>query len=672
MPRLPDESVIEEVRSLRESIARAAERYYAFDDPEISDAEYDRMMRRLEELEAEYPELATPDSPTRRVGAPPLEKFETAPHSVPMLSLENAMSREEVAAFDQRARKALGLSGPLSYTAEPKLDGVAVELVYENGSLVLASTRGDGYVGEVITDNVRTIRRVPLSLKGEGVPERLEVRGEVYLPKAHFARINQEREDQGLPLFANPRNAAAGSLRQLDSKITATRPLDMFCYGVGRVSGVIFETQFSLLKTLAGWGLPVNLAGTRGGVSLEEVFAYYEELSEKRHKAPYEMDGLVVKVDSISYQQDLGTTARSARWAIAWKFPPVQESTRVEDIVVSVGRTGALTPVAVLAPVSVGGATVSRASLHNEDEVKRKDVRVGDRVLVQRAGDVIPEVVKVLDPDREGRNPPFVMPRACPVCGSEAVRLQGEAVSRCINALCPAQVKERIKHFASKAAFDMDGVGDKLVHQLVERGLAKSFEDLFTLTMDDLVPLTRMAEKSAGNILSSIEQSKDVTLGRFLYALGIRHVGEHVARTLASHFKDIRRIMSASKEELQEIPEVGPVVAQSVASFFANPQNVEAVEELLRRGVRIKEEEAPEKGRPLSGRTFVLTGALSSMTRSQAKERIEAAGGRVSGSVSKKTNYVVAGESPGSKLDKARDLGVAVITEEDLKDMLGE
>ncbi len=685
MPEHPPSHVTEEVSRLRKDLERANLRYYALDDPEISDAEYDRMMVRLRDLEEQYPSLAAPDSPTRRVGAPPLPKFETAPHAIPMLSLDNAMSEGEVRAFDQRVRKGLGLSPSqaVEYTAEPKMDGVAVELVYEDGVLVLATTRGDGFMGEVITENARTIRRIPLSLKGEGVPRRLEVRGEVFLPRRHFALINEERLAQGLPVFANPRNAAAGSLRQLDSSITAGRPLDMFCYGVGRAEGASFKSHFGMLEDLDRWGLPVNLEGTRGRVGLDEVLGYYKELLAGRNESRFEMDGLVVKVDSLRLQDELGATSRSPRWAVAWKFPPNRELTRLKDIQVSVGRTGVLTPVAILEPVNIGGAMVSRATLHNEDEVLRKDVRVGDLVWVERAGDVIPEVVGVKEEPGRERGPGFRMPDRCPVCGSEVERgrkreklktierFREESATRCVNVHCPAQVKETIHHFASKGAFDMDGMGEKLVNQLVDKGYVKGYEDLFALTREQLLDLDLMGEKSAANILAALEKSRRVSLPRFLYALGIRNVGEHVAKLLARHFGTLDGVRNASRKELEGLPGVGDTIAESVKAFFHNPDNQRAVDGLLARGVVIEEgKKAGGEGAPLSGMTFVLTGGLSSMSRTEAKDRIEAAGGRVSGSVSKKTSFVVAGSDPGSKLDRARELSVPVIGEEELNRML--
>ncbi|MFP4473990.1 MAG: NAD-dependent DNA ligase LigA [Desulfatibacillaceae bacterium] len=651
-------------------------RYYVLDDPVVSDSEYDALMQELLAIEQAHPDLAVPDSPTRTVGAPPLDKFETAAHTIPMLSLDNAFGDEDLRAFHARILRQAGLPIPITYTVEPKMDGVAVEVVYENGEMVLATTRGDGHVGEVVTDNVRTIRALPRILKQHGehpVPERLEVRGEVFMRKPGFARLNRNREAAGQSAFANPRNAAAGSLRQLDSKVTAKRPLDIYCYGVGQVTGFDWDSHHAMLEALGTWGLPVN-PRIETGLDIDGVIAFYNDVQAGREEFDYDIDGVVVKVDSVPLQQDLGTTSRSPRWAIAVKFAATQATTTVREIFVSVGRTGALTPVAMLEPVNVGGVTVSRATLHNEDEVRRKDVRAGDTVLVQRAGDVIPEVVKVVEPDMEGRSEPFAMPGSCPVCGSDAVRLEGEAASRCVNVNCPAQVRERIKHFAAKGAFDIEGVGDRLVAQLVDRGMVSSPEDLLALSVEELASLERMGDKSARNIVNAIEQSRDIPLSRFIYSLGIRFVGEETADVLARRFRSLDSLRRATTGELVAVEGVGDVIAESVAAFFRRPENQRAVDALLEQGVRIREPETqPERSgeSPISGRTFVLTGGLATMTRSEAKNRISAAGGKVSGSVSKKTDFVVVGEDPGSKADKARDLGVTMLNEQELLDMLG-
>ncbi len=662
---LLDEDVKNRVAKLREALHWHNYLYYVLDEPEVSDAQYDRLMRELTDLETAYPELIEPDSPTQRVGAPPLEKFETASHTVPMLSLENAFDEEEVLAFDQRVRRFLGTDSQLLYTGEPKLDGVAVELVYQDGRLTEASTRGDGYIGEVVTANVRTIRAVPLVLLDTAsvtVPSRLEVRGEVFIPIEGFEQLNKERLGQGEQTFANPRNAAAGSLRQLDSGITAKRPLDIFCYGVGMVTDLEFASHRETLQALKALGFRVN-PDIKPQTGIEEILGYYKELLDRRHGFRYEIDGMVIKVDDLALQKRLGEKSRSPRWALAYKFPAIQETSRVLKIEVQVGRTGALTPVAHLEPVSVGGVTVSRATLHNEDEIKKKDIRVGDTVLVQRAGDVIPEVVKTITTKRTGAEKPFQMPCECPVCGSKVLRLEGEAVWRCINANCPAQVKESIKHFASKGAFDIDGLGDKLVGQLVDKGLLRSYADLFAMDNANVTCLERMAEKSAQNLMDAIEKSKQVTLARFIYALGIRHVGEHIARVLARRFKTLSALISANADELIAVDEIGPQVSESVRAFFDSPENKRSIERMLDAGVTVETEGALMDEQPLADKTFVLTGALDSMTRSEAKARIEALGGKVSVSVSRKTNYVVAGNDPGSKLDKARDLGVKILDE---------
>ena len=691
------EDVKKRAAELRESLHRHNYLYYVLDEPEISDAEYDRLMQELIALERAYPELVEPDSPTQRVGAPPLEKFETVAHTIPMLSLENAFDEDEVLAFDQRIRRFLKTDSPLLYTAEPKMDGVAVELVYENGRLVEASTRGDGYTGELITPNIRTIKTVPLVLSNTAsmtVPSRLEVRGEVFIPIEAFKQLNKERLASGEAAFANPRNAAAGSLRQLDSRITAKRPLEIFCYGIGMVTdlevklpahragaGVLpcssasrpgsrpVTSHWEVLEALKALGFRVN-PHIKPRARIEEVLAYYRDLLDRRHEFPYEIDGIVIKVDDLALQKRLGEKSRSPRWALAYKFPATQGTTRVLNIDVQVGRTGALTPVAHLEPVSVGGVTVSRATLHNEDEIKRKDIRVGDTVLIQRAGDVIPEVVKVITTKRTGVEQPFKLPVACPVCGAKVVRLEHEAVSRCINANCPAQVKERIKHFASKGAFDIDGLGDKLVGQLVDKGLVKSYADLFTLDQEAVAALERMGEKSAQNLMDAMARSKKISLGRFIYALGIRHVGEHIAHVLARKFKTLSALMSATSDELMAVNEIGPQVSESVRAFFENPENQENIERMLvEAGVTLETEEAPIN-EPLAGKTFVLTGVLDGMTRSQATARIEAMGGKVSSSVSRNTTYVVAGKDPGSKLDKAKALGVRILDEREFREML--
>jgi DNA ligase (NAD+) len=672
MPADLNPQIIEKTKELRTALHRHNYRYYVLDDPEISDAEYDRMLRELMRLEEKYPQLMRPDSPTVRVGAPPLEKFYSVAHSIPMLSLDNGFNDEDILEFDQRVRRNLGVSNNIIYTAEPKMDGVAVELIYENGKLVAAATRGDGQTGEVITANVKTIQTVPLVMQPDPstpVPPRCEIRGEVFIGLEAFKQLNQERIQQEQPPFANPRNAAAGSLRQLDSKITASRPLEVFFYGIGLVEGTVFESHGALLEVLKRWGFRINPL-IRSGMTIEAALNYYRELSEKRHQLAYDIDGVVVKVDSIALQQQLGATSRSPRWAIAYKFKAIQETTTIEAIEIQVGRTGALTPVAHLKPVNVGGVRVSRATLHNQDEIEKKDVRIGDYVLVQRAGDVIPEIVKVITSKRDGHETVFKMPSVCPVCNSRVVRMEGEAATRCINSSCSAQVKERIKHFASKGAFDIDGLGDKLVDQLVEKELLSSSADIFKLDETVLSELERMGAKSAANLKNAIDNAKSISFGRFLFALGIRHVGEHVAALLADHFRELDSLMNSSREELEVVEGIGPTVAESIIQFFEQKHNRRIIEEILASGVKLKAAATPKAGK-LDGQNFVLTGKLENYTRAQAKALIEAAGGKVSGSVSGKTDYVVGGDAPGSKLDRARKLGVKIIDEVTLKKMLG-
>ena len=665
-----DPAIINKVKELREALHYHNYRYYVLDDPEISDIEYDRLMQELIRLEQSYPELASADSPSARVGAPPLTSFDTFTHTIPMLSLDNAFSDDDIMEFDRRVKRQLGSRGEILYTAEPKLDGVAVELVYENGTIAAASTRGDGITGELITANVRTIGAVPLLMRkvdGSGTPSRLEVRGEVIIGIEDFKKLNLERLAQELPPFANPRNAAAGSLRQLDSRITAGRPLDIFFYGVGQVAGMEFESHWQILQSLNAWGFKINQL-IRPRIAVTEVLQFYRWLSEQRHQLPYDIDGMVMKVDSLRLQQRLGSTTRSPRWAIAYKFEALQETTVLENIEVQVGRTGVLTPVAHLKPVKVGGVTVSRATLHNEDEIEKKDIRIGDTVLIQRAGDVIPEVVKVISSKRRGKEKKFAMPADCPVCGSPVVRMAGEAATRCINASCSAQLKERIKHFASKAAFDIDGLGDKLVDQLVAEGLVTTYADLFNLEIDTLAGLERMGKKSAENLINAIAASKKISFARFMYSLGIRHVGEHIAALLADQFDSLEQLADSSEEMLTAIEGIGPIVARSIVDFFKQAENLDTIRRILQSGIQI-EFASPVIRKSLAGRTFVLTGALATMTRQQAKEQIAAAGGKVSGSVSRNTDFIVVGESPGSKLAKARELGVTVIDEAKFKEL---
>ncbi|HHH35732.1 MAG TPA: NAD-dependent DNA ligase LigA [Gammaproteobacteria bacterium] len=656
--------VIRRVEELRREIETHNYYYYVLDAPVIPDAEYDRLLRELQELERRYPQLVTPDSPTQRVGAAPVEAFGTVRHEIPMLSLDNAFSDDEVRDFHRRVTERLGVAH-VDYAAEPKLDGLAVSLRYEEGRLVRGSTRGDGYTGEDITQNVRTIHAIPLRLRGKAHPRVLEVRGEVYMPLSGFHELNRRQERAGEKPFANPRNAAAGSLRQLDPRITAGRPLSIYCYGVGVVEGARLPGRHSeVLNRLREWGLrvPEHLEVVRDA---EGCLDYYRRMAERRPDLDYEIDGVVYKVDRLDLQERLGFVSRAPRWAIAHKFPAQEELTRVLAIDVQVGRTGALTPVARLEPVFVGGVTVTSATLHNEDEVRRKDVRVGDTVIVRRAGDVIPEVVAVVKERRPRGARPFRMPKKCPVCGSEVVRAEGEAIARCSGGLfCPAQRKEAIRHFASRRAMDIEGLGDKLVDQLVERGLVKDVADLYTLSEDQLAGLERMGRKSAANLVAALERSKTTSLARFLYALGIREVGEATAQTLAAHFGSLEALMDADEEALQAVPDVGPVVAAHIRAFFRQKHNREVIRRLRDLGVRWPEQ-PPRKAEalPLAGKTFVLTGALESMTRDEAKARLQALGARVSGSVSRRTDCVVAGADPGSKYRKARELGVSIIDE---------
>ena len=673
MQKPVDPSIIDRVEKLRQALHRHNYRYHVLDDPEVSDAEYDRMMKELQRLEAAYPELEDPNSPTIRIGAPPLSKFDAFAHSVPMLSLDNGFTDKDITDFDVRVKRFLSSEDEVLYTAEPKLDGIAVELVYENGMLITAATRGDGFTGEVITANVKTIATVPLVLRKEShshnpVPALLEVRGEVFMGKENFKRLNELRLSENQPPFANPRNAAAGSLRQLDSRITANRPLDIFVYGVGNVTDIVFNSQWDLLGSLKLYGFRINPL-IRHGIVIQDAIDYYPELNEMRHQLPYDIDGMVIKVDSIESQETLGVKTRSPRWAIAYKFQAEQATTQLESIEVQVGRTGTLTPVAHLKPVNVGGVVVSRATLHNEDEIEKKDIRISDTVLIQRAGDVIPEVVKVILTKRTGEEQVFKMPGNCPVCGAQVIRMEGEAAIRCVNTGCSAQIKERIKHFASKGAFDIDGLGDKLVDQLVEKNLLSSYADIFKLKTETIAGLERMGDKSAGNLMEAIETRKTVSFARFLYALGIRHVGEHVAAILSSRFQTLEEVMTASRDDLEVVEGIGPIVAETIVQFFRQDENIQNIHQLLASDIHIRYEKEKAPGF-FEGQVFVLTGTLEHKTRGQAKDSIESLGGRVSASVSRNTDYLVVGKSPGSKVDRAKALGVRIIHETDLYRML--
>lgn len=649
---------------LRREIAYHDYRYHVLDAPEISDAQYDRLVRELQALEKEYPDLITPDSPTQRIGGKPREGFVAVRHRTPMLSLANAFGENDLRDFDRRVRSALP-GEKIEYVAELKIDGVAVSLWYENGLFVRGATRGDGETGEDVTPNLRTIPAVPLSLR-EKVPV-LEVRGEVYMTKEAFLRLNESREEAGEPPFANPRNAAAGSLRQLDPAVTAARKLSIFIYGVGHSEGAVLNEHAGSLTWLLNLGFPVN-KHFRVFPGIEEVVNFCRKWQQERFELPYAIDGLVIKVNSLAQQARLGATMKSPRWAIAYKFPAEEARTVVKDIFLRVGRTGVLTPTALLEPVQLAGTTVTKATLHNEDMIREKDVRIGDTVVVHKAGDIIPEVVSVVKEARTGKEKVFIWPEQCPECGSRVVRPAGEAAVRCLNASCPARLREGLIHFASRPAMDIMGLGPAIIGQLLDRGLVRDPADLYGLRHDDLVNLERMGPKSSENLLAAIAKSKENPLHRLLYALGIRHVGERAAKILAGRFLTMDRLMGANYEELVEIPEIGPKIAESVVSFFAEEKNRELVKKLAAFGVNMregKEEDLEEK--PLAGKIFVLTGALRRYTRQQAQEMIESLGGRVTSSVSRKTDYVVVGEDPGSKYEKAVALGVSVLREEDFE-----
>jgi DNA ligase (NAD+) len=660
--------------SLRAEITRHNRLYYQQDAPEISDARWDAMFRELQALEERFPELVTPDSPTQRIGAPPAEGFETVEHRVPMLSLDNAMNEDDMRAFDLRVRRILGdEEEAVAYTGEPKLDGASLELLYEDGKLAVGSTRGDGRRGEDVTANLRHVWSIPFELSGDDVPAgRLSVRGEVLLPLVAFQRLNDARRERGDEPFANPRNAAAGALRQLHAVDTQRLgALEFRAYAIEEAVPSGARTQGDLLDALRGWGFTVSEASRRCD-DVEAAIAYHAELLERRNEMTVECDGTVFKVDRLDLRDELGTLSRSPRWAIAFKFPPQQAETVVLDIEASVGRTGALTPVAKLEPVHVGGVTVSNASLHNQDEIDRKDVRIGDTVVIQRAGDVIPQVVSVVMEKRKNKRArKWRLPKQCPVCGHDAVRLEGEVVTRCPNLDCPAQLKNNLRHLASREALDVDGLGEKLVDQLVDGGHVERLSDVFALDEATLLGLERMGEKSARNLLAALERARDTTLPRFLVALGIRHVGSTVADMLAGAFGDLDPILAASRERLEAVDGVGPILAESVVAFFADDRNRAEVDRLRELGVRWPKEKPRKSGEgPLAGKAFVLTGTLPDWTRDEAKEKIEAAGGRVTSSVSKKTDYVVAGDEPGSKLRKAEQLEIEVLDQAGLEKLL--
>ena len=663
--------IASKVKSLRDKINDHNYRYYVLNDPFISDGEYDQLFRELESLEQKNPELITNDSPTQRVGASALESFGTIQHKIPMLSLDNAMDKTELRAFHERLKKGLSTENNISIIAEPKLDGLGVELVYENGIFVHGSTRGDGITGENITQNLKTIPSIPLSLrtKEQNAIELLEVRGEVFISKLNFKQLNSSRLEEGLDPFANPRNAAAGSLRQLDPKITAQRPLSIFCYEAGSIRGESFQSHENFLTALKAWGFPVN-PEIKLVNNIEAMIDYHNELEEKRNTLPYEIDGTVFKINNNEQRNILGTRSRSPRWAIAGKFKSQQVTTVVVDIIPSVGRTGAITPVAKLEPVNVSGVIVTNATLHNQDEIERKDVRIGDTVLIQRAGDVIPEIIKVIQEKRPNESTVYSLPEICPACEHEVFKPQGEVVSRCQNVSCSAQVKGRIEHFVSKSALDIDGFGEKLVNQLVDNKMVQTVDEIFKLTFQDLVNLERMAEKSAENILNAIESSKQTSFNRFIYALGIRNVGSHLSKVIEKAFhSNINDFMNANYDQLEEIDEVGPIVAETIIKFWEDKSNIDLVKSCLALGVKL-DPSTKLKSQKLINKIIVFTGSLTQFSRDEAKAITEIHGGRASGSVSSKTDFVIAGGSAGAKLKKANELGIPVLTEEEFLNLI--
>ncbi len=660
------DAIREAIDDLRQEIRYHGRKYYVEDSPEISDYEYDQLMKELEALESRYPDLITPDSPTQRVGGEPAEEFATVEHRVAMLSLDNTYSPEELPEFDERVRKLLP-GQEIEYVAELKLDGLGVALIYEDGRFVRGATRGDGQRGEDVTGNLKTIRSIPLVLEGIGtrLPV-LEVRGEVYMRKSAFQELNRQREDDGEMPFANPRNAAAGSVRLLDPRITSSRPLDIFTYMLSYSEGVSFPSHWESLQALKVMGFKVN-PYARKFSTIEEVVDYCNLWTERRDDVDYEIDGVVVKVNSIAQQVELGATTKSPRWAISYKFPARQATSKIEDIIVQVGRTGALTPVAVLTPTPLSGTVISRATLHNEDEIRRKDIRIGDTVLIERAGDVIPAVVMVIEEKRTGQEKEFEMPEKCPVCDSDVFRPEGEAVTRCMNTTCPAQIKEHLHHFASRNAMDIEGLGPSIIDQLVDKGLVQNVSDLYSLKADDLSALERMGDKSAENLITALGNSKANGLARLVFALGIRHVGVRAAEILAEQYSSMDALAKAEVEELEQIDEIGPKIAESVAQFFQQEENLSIIGKLREAGMRMSEERVRAgEELPLQGKTFVLTGTLQNMARNEASEAIKKAGGKVASSVSKNTDYVVVGESPGSKYDRAQKLGITILNEEEL------
>ena len=664
--------ILRQIQLLRSEINQHNIHYYVQDNPVVSDSEYDELMRKLEKLENENPTLIAPDSPTQRIGASPLSEFQSLDHRLPMLSLANAMNKDELKEFDAQVKKGLGLEADIEYAAEPKLDGLAVELVYENGMFTHGSTRGDGTTGENITQNLKTIRAIPLSLiENVPVPRILEVRGEVFITHTDFKKMNDKRLEEGEQAFANPRNCAAGSLRQLDSSITANRPLRIYCYAPGIIEGVTFQSQKELLEMLPKWGLPVN-PKIEFGKGVDFLMGYYEKAEKFRNELEYDIDGVVFKVNSFSHQDELGVRSRSPRWAIAGKLKSQQVTTTILSIEASLGRTGAVTPVAKLEPVSVGGVVVSNATLHNQDEIDRKDVRIGDIVLIQRAGDVIPEVVKVILEKRPENTTPYVIPASCPVCSHEVFRPEGESVARCQNMECPAQVKGRIDHFVSKGCMDIDGFGTKLVDQLVDKNLVKNVADIYSLNLDQLSELERMAEKSAQNIMDAITASKKSSMARFIHALGIRNAGVHAAKVLEKSFGgNLENLMNADIEALTAIHEIGGIMAESIINFFQDDTNQKVITACLQAGIQFDEVE-PIQESVFTGKTFVFTGSLEKFSRKDAQSMVEKLGARASGSVSSKTDYLVAGPGAGSKLKKAEKLNISIYSEDEFLELIGK
>ena len=664
MPK--NDPILKQMDDLIAAIERHNHAYYIEDNPTVSDAEYDRLFKELKKLEEEHPNLMRADSPTQRVGSDVLSEFKKSRHIRPMLSIANVYNDQELIEFDERMQKLVGQN--IEYWAELKFDGLSINLTYENGVLVRAATRGDGEIGEDVTTNIKTIKSIPLKLKTKNPPELIEIRGEIILPIAAFKKLNKDQESKGDKIFSNPRNAAAGSLRQLDSKITASRPLTGFFYGIGEAPGVEFKTLEEMESTFENWGLPVGEHRKRCK-NASEVLKFYKSIEEKRESLPYEIDGIVVKLNSLAHIEKAGYISRNPRGMVAFKYPPKQETTKILEILVQVGRTGVLTPVAVVEPVNLGGAMVSRATLHNQDEIDRKDIRIGDRVFIERAGDVIPKVVAVVKEARTGKEKKFSLPSHCPICDSKVVRAEDEAAVRCPNWDCPAQLKERLRHFCTKDALNIDGLGEKIIDQLVDEKLIKNYSDIYKLEKEEILKLEGFKEKSADNLLTSIKNTLKPDLYRLIYGLGIRHVGERTAKSLAAHFRDLEKMIGVSAEEFESIRDIGPEVAKSLVEYFKSKSNQSEVIALI----KILKPVAPAKiteNAALSGKTFVLTGTLPTLSRDQATALIEGVGGKVSSSVSKKTDYVVAGEEAGSKLEKARTLGVKVLDEEGLKSLL--